>query len=275
VKRPRHVRGAARGTPDRGTGGLPGSRRHACTTDRHPVSACCGALGRTWSRRPVRGLAVGPDCTCPASMYPVVPGGTHPSRVRRLRIPGPTPSLACNASLDIHPHGKCTHPQLSAGWLFASPRASPRCVSLSHAAAVAPTLCTAGTCALAAGRAFMPRARGRCLQTALQVFVVVAAQCVCCAIRVVPPGFSGNCTRVFSARGLALANIVSPRERLAPFCSLPAAGQLANRPASCGRLRCDTGTCVICPRHGSWNVHTIRNTGDPIRTRNLSLFGPD
>jgi hypothetical protein len=24
-----------------------------------------------------------------------------------------------------------------------------------------------------------------------------------------------------------------------------------------------------------WYVHTIRNTGDPIRTRNLSLFGPD
>ena len=25
----------------------------------------------------------------------------------------------------------------------------------------------------------------------------------------------------------------------------------------------------------AWYVHTIRNTGDPIRTRNLSLFGPD
>lgn len=32
---------------------------------------------------------------------------------------------------------------------------------------------------------------------------------------------------------------------------------------------------ILSATKAVWYVHTIRNTGDPIRTRNLSLFGPD
>lgn len=91
----------------------------------------------------------------------------------------------------------------------------------------------------------------------------------------------------------SVASVVPPLERAwgrgAPAGSVASPPPLGDceSAAATGTLRCRVSRVrSACCRlsggtrtHGAarapWNVHTIRNTGDPIRTRNLSLLGPD
>ena len=84
-----------------------------------------------------------------------------------------------------------------------------------------------------------------------------------------------SCEKSVCGAGLTT---ISARPRLSPSSPLQRGDSVGLRPKLVQAQPSTAAGAFIYTSNGCmrlWHVHTIRKTGDPIRTRNLSLFGPD